>query len=75
MDKEAFEKKLSSARQMVKMMRECGSDKLEITQAIIQSVTFTADHPMENTYTESQLKELFALAEEDNHGTNDQKES
>lgn len=74
MDREAFERKLKANRQMVKMMREYGSDKLEIIQAIIQSVTFLEGHPTENTYTESQLTELFALAEEEN-GTNDQKKS
>lgn len=74
MDREAFERKLKANRQMVKMMREYGSDKLEIIQAIIQSVTFLEGHTTENTYTESQLTELFALAEEEN-GTNDQKKS
>lgn len=74
MDNEAFERKLKDNRLMIKIMREYGANKLKLTQAIVNSVTLSAGDPSENTYTESQLKALFDLVEEDN-GTNDQKKS
>lgn len=74
MDKEAFERKLKDTRLMIKIMREYGVSKFRLIQAIIDSVTLSAGDQSENTYTESQLKELFDLVEEDN-GTNEQKKS